>query len=113
MNTWVDKARASDKLAHEDRVKAKSVNSCHIKNPLHYQAEAYCQCGIRYEPRKLTQEMPMNKGSAMKYIIRSGKKNDEIEDLEKAKQFIEFEIDRIKEKRSIANKPAVPGYREG
>ena len=39
-----------------------------------------------------------NRGNAVKYIVRAGKKNPEteIEDLEKAKRYIQYEIDRLK-----------------
>lgn len=39
-----------------------------------------------------------NRGNIIKYVIRAGKKDPikEIEDLEKARKYIEFEIDRIK-----------------
>lgn len=70
-----------------------------VSNPSHYsKLESYCKCGEKYETRKITQELPMNKGCAIKYIVRSGHKGDEVEDLKKAKQFIDFEIDRIGEK---------------
>lgn len=38
-----------------------------------------------------------NKGNAIKYIVRAGKKDPlrEVEDLQKAKQYIEFEIERL------------------
>jgi len=40
-----------------------------------------------------------DRGNAIKYIIRAGlkDKSKEIEDLEKAKQYIDFEIRRIRE----------------
>ena len=43
-------------------------------------------------------DLNFSRGSAVKYICRGGIKNPEkeIEDLEKAKQYIQFEIDRIK-----------------
>lgn len=43
-------------------------------------------------------DLNFSRGSAVKYICRSGVKivAKEIEDLEKAKQYIQFEIDRIK-----------------
>ncbi len=40
----------------------------------------------------------MNRGSAIKYITRAGEKNKstELEDLQKAIDFINFEIERVK-----------------
>ena len=41
-----------------------------------------------------------NRGNVLKYIIRAGKKDPstEIEDLEKARRYIEFEISRLSER---------------
>ena len=38
-----------------------------------------------------------NKGNAIKYIVRAGKKDPlrEVEDLKKARQYINFEIERL------------------
>lgn len=46
----------------------------------------------------LTEQMNFNKGNAVKYIARAGLKNPdtEIEDLEKARWYVDREIDRIK-----------------
>ena len=46
---------------------------------------------------QLTEQMNFNKGNAVKYIARAGIKDEakEIEDLEKAKWYIQREIDRI------------------
>ena len=43
-------------------------------------------------------DLNFSRGNAVKYICRSGVKDPEkeIEDLEKAKQYIQFEIDRLK-----------------
>jgi hypothetical protein len=46
-------------------------------------------------------ELNFSKGNAIKYILRAGKKNNEIEDLVKAKTYIEFEIERL---RKLAEK---------
>lgn len=42
-------------------------------------------------------ELNFNKGNIIKYVLRSGKKSKdtEIQDLEKAKRYIEMEIERI------------------
>ena len=41
--------------------------------------------------------MNFNRGNAIKYLVRAGKKNtvDEIKDLRKAKQYIDYEIERL------------------
>ena len=61
-----------------------------VKCPSHY-------CFSDTEPRKAIRdwELNFNLGSAVKYIIRAGRKNDAVKDLEKAKQFIDFEIEAL------------------
>lgn len=51
-----------------------------------------------YETRKFidAHNLNFNRGNCIKYIVRAGKKGDAIEDLEKARNYIEFEIERIK-----------------
>ena len=41
-------------------------------------------------------ELNYQLGSAFKYLWRAGRKDDKIQDLEKAKQMIEFEIEDLK-----------------
>ena len=64
-----------------------------IEHPAHYAA------GRRYEPKDVIRDwnLNFNLGSAVKYISRAGRKDDAIEDLRKAIQFIQFEIDYLKE----------------
>lgn len=66
-----------------------------IKHPSHYTA------GRKYEPKDVIRdwELNFNLGSAVKYISRAGRKGDKIEDLEKARQFLDFEIEALKEER--------------
>jgi hypothetical protein len=63
-----------------------------VKHPAHY---ADTVPGI--ECIQVTQHFNFNRGNAIKYIWRAGHKNDEIEDLKKAIQYLEFEIKRIEE----------------
>jgi hypothetical protein len=62
-----------------------------IKDPDHYCA------GRRYEPRKVIMDWGLNwnLGNAVKYISRFGRKNeaDCIDDLRKAIQYLQFEIE--------------------
>ncbi|HMR72454.1 MAG TPA: DUF3310 domain-containing protein [Candidatus Saccharibacteria bacterium] len=64
-----------------------------INHPSHYTSYK----GI--EVIQLTEQMNFNRGNAVKYITRAGLKSEgtEIEDLEKAKWYIEREINRLKE----------------
>ena len=64
-----------------------------VKHPAHYIA------GRRYEPKDVIRDWDLNfnLGSAVKYISRAGRKGDIVEDLQKAMQFIQFEIEYLKE----------------
>lgn len=50
-----------------------------------------------YEARKVIRafDLNFNMGAAVKYILRCGKKDDPIQELEKAKKFLEFEIEAL------------------
>lgn len=63
-----------------------------VNHPRHYTAYN----GI--EVIELTEQMNFNRGNAVKYIARAGLKNKdtEIEDLEKARWYIDREIARLK-----------------
>lgn len=64
-----------------------------VNRPKHY-AE-----GREYEPIDVINdwELGFNLGNTVKYISRAGRKNNAIEDLEKAKFYLEYEIKRLKE----------------
>lgn len=64
-------------------------------NPSHYKNHP---SGV--ECIEVTEHFNFNKGNAMKYIWRAGEKDDEIQDLEKAKWYIEREIEKIKKSRA-------------
>lgn len=59
-------------------------------NPPHYKNHP---SGV--ECITITEHMNFNKGNAVKYIWRAGDKGNEIEDLQKAKWYIEREIYRL------------------
>ena len=42
-----------------------------------------------------------NRGNIVKYVVRAGKKDDEILDLLKAKDYIEREIEYLRQKKEI------------
>lgn len=56
----------------------------------------YCE-GREYEPVKVIQDWGLSfcLGNALKYIARAGRKGDATQDLKKAIQYLEFEIERI------------------
>lgn len=78
------------------------ANSDNVKHPAHYTA------GRRYEPKDVIRDWDLNfnLGSAVKYISRAGRKDDIIEDLQKAMQFIQFEIEYLKEVDAHAERNA-------
>ena len=68
-----------------------------VRHPSHYNAYK----GI--EVIQLVEQMNFNKGNAVKYICRAGLKNPEteIEDLRKAKQYLDFEISRLLREKEL------------
>ena len=68
-----------------------------IKAPSHYVE------GRKYEPKDVIRDwgLNFNLGSAVKYISRAGRKGDKLEDLQKAKQFLEFEIEATSEEDDL------------
>ena len=65
-----------------------------VHHPSHY-------CYSEYEPKDVIRAwgLNFNLGSAVKYIARAGRKDDILQELNKAKQFIEFEIEAIEKER--------------
>mgnify|MGYP002540622518 CR=1 FL=1 len=66
-----------------------------VKRPDHY-------CFSKFEPKDVIREwgLNFNLGSAVKYIARAGRKDDIVQDLKKAQEFIQFEIDAIEGARA-------------
>lgn len=78
--------------------------SDNVKHPSHYVE------GRKFEPKDVIRDwgLNFNLGNAVKYIARAGRKADLVEDLKKAQQYIQFEIDAIKEEEKQATKPKAP-----
>lgn len=68
-----------------------------VQHPAHY-------CYSEYEPKDIIRawSLNFNLGSAVKYIARAGRKDDILQELNKAKQFIEFEIEAIEKERGLS-----------
>ena len=68
-----------------------------VHHPAHY-------CYSEYEPKDVIRAwgLNFNLGSAVKYIARAGRKDDILQELNKAKQFIEFEIEAIEKERGLS-----------
>jgi hypothetical protein len=86
-----------------DAMFAPSKINSNVSHPSHYNS------GNKYEPIDVILDWELNfcLGNVIKYIFRAGKKIDfenqnpkekEIEDLEKAMFYLNYEINRIKEK---------------
>ena len=65
-----------------------------ITHPSHYVE------GRKHEPIEVIMDWQLSfpLGNCIKYISRAGRKIDAIEDLEKAKWYLEYEIKRLKSK---------------
>lgn len=69
-----------------------------INHPPHYtQSPSGVEC------IQIVEHMNFNRGNAVKYIWRAGDKGDAIEDLKKAKWYIEREIQRIEKEKGGEN----------
>ena len=68
-----------------------------VRHPAHY-------CYSEYEPKDVIRAwgLNFNLGSAVKYIARAGRKDDILQELNKAKQFLEFEIEAIEKERGLS-----------
>ena len=75
-------------------------------NAIHYEATGdydvidFCQ---HYK-------LSFNRGNVVKYIARAGKKDDELQDLYKAKDYIEREIAYIKEQKDKNTQELISPY---
>lgn len=78
--------------------------SDNVKHPSHY-AE-----GRKFEPKDVIRDwgLNFNLGNAVKYLSRAGRKDDLIQDLKKAQQYIQFELEAIEAERAKAVKPTDP-----
>ena len=70
-----------------------------VEHPIHYNTGGilHRECGKDIECIDVVQHFNFNRGNAIKYIWRAGAKDPdkEIEDLEKAIKYLEFEIGRL------------------
>lgn len=71
-----------------------------IKHPSHYVE------GRKFEPKDVIRDWDLNfnLGNAVKYLARAGRKADIVEDLKKAQQYIQFELDAIEAESKKATK---------
>lgn len=73
-----------------------------VKHPLHYAG------GRKFEPKDVIRDwgLNFNLGNAVKYLTRVGRKGDPIEDLKKAQEYIQFEIDALSAERKATAPPS-------
>lgn len=66
-----------------------------VKNPAHYTE------GRKYQPKDVIRDWGLGfcLGNALKYIARAGRKDDIVQDLKKAQEYLQFEIDDIEAER--------------
>lgn len=71
-----------------------------IKQPSHYVD------GRKYEPKDVIRDwgLNFNLGNAVKYVARAGRKDDIVQDLRKAQEYIQFEIDAIELERETGRR---------
>jgi hypothetical protein len=77
----------------------------HIKKDVMRGTQIHYEATGEYDVIDIIQDYKLNfnKGNVIKYLLRCGKKDDEIQELYKAKDYIEREIQYLKEIRDKKN----------
>ena len=77
----------------KQNVAVKNSASSAVSHPEHYTA------GRLYEPKDVIRDwgLNFNLGNVVKYVARAGRKGDKLEDLQKARQYLDFEIAALKQ----------------
>lgn len=71
-----------------------------VNHPQHYtDGPEHLLCGQPIECIDVVETMTFNRGNAIKYLWRAGKKDNEIEDLRKAAWYASREADRLERER--------------
>lgn len=80
-----------------------------INHPEHYTSSgAHCpDCGRTIECIDVTEHMGFLRGNAIKYLWRAGLKGDALEDLRKARWYVDRAIAREEAKRAALRTPGV------
>jgi len=66
-----------------------------VNHPIHYTSgAAKCECGQTVECITITKHMSFTLGNAIKYIWRADLKVDALEDLKKARWYLDCEIEK-------------------
>lgn len=67
-----------------------------VSKPSHYTE------GRKYEPKDVIRDWDLNfnLGNTVKYVARAGRKDDILQDLKKARQYLDFEIEYLEAQRN-------------
>jgi hypothetical protein len=77
--------------------------SDNVNHPDHYTSHpARCECGRGVECIQITEHMNFCRGNAVKYLWRAGEKGSELEDLRKARWYVDREIARLGGSATVA-----------
>lgn len=78
-----------------DEKKEMTSNFDVIHKPSHYTE------GRKYEPKDVIRDwnLNFNLGNTVKYVARAGRKDDILQDLKKARQYLDFEIEYLEKER--------------
>lgn len=88
--------RASEIDVHRSLMVSVPIDGDAVAHPNHYtNSPAKCSnCGHSIECIDITQHQGFNLGNVTKYVWRCDLKRDAIEDLRKARQYLDFEIEK-------------------
>lgn len=92
-------------MGERDSQAVRTGESDPVNHPAHYTSHpARCaQCGRGVECIEITEHMGFNLGNAIKYIWRADLKADALEDLRKARWYVDREIGRREEQAAGAD----------
>lgn len=78
-----------------------------VNHPSHYHSEYWhSKCGKTIECIDIVRHMDFDIGSVVKYCWRAGKKDDEVQDLEKAIWYLQDRVSELKRLRQAAEEAA-------
>lgn len=83
----------NDKIIHKKECALSKVKKEMVNHPQHYQSKNGMEAIDVIEAF----DLGFNLGNVIKYILRAGKKDATVQELEKAKWYLEREINKLKE----------------
>ena len=84
-----------------DQMKIQPRDNYDAINPSHYKDNgAKCKCGLPIECIDVTKHLTFVRGNAIKYLWRADLKGDVIENLKKARWYIDCEIRNLEREKS-------------